>query len=104
MLAWGALNAIHPTPGRKQVEFKLDYSGGYGTYKRDVWKTFKNACRPYDGPQLQWFIAGCKAADGTLLGAPSWQRMLPNYGLQGDRQASRSGSCGCRTSAASCRC
>src|SRR3989337_3722291 len=45
VLAWGALNAIHPTQTRPQVEFRLDYSGGYGTYKRDVWKTFKNACR-----------------------------------------------------------
>ena len=29
---------------------RLDYSGGWGTYKRDVWKTFKNTCRAYDGP------------------------------------------------------
>lgn len=82
MLAWGAVNAIHPTPGRKQVEFKLDYSGGYGTYKRDVWKTFKNACRPYDGPELQWLVTACKASDGTYWALQSWQRMLPNYGLQ----------------------
>ena len=70
VLAWGAVNAIQPTPARKQVEFKLDYSGGYGTYKRDVWKTFKNACRAYDGPSLQWFVAGCKAARRLVLGAP----------------------------------
>ena len=70
VLAWGAVNAVQPTPSRKQVEFKLDYSGGYGTYKKDVWKTFKNACHAYDGPELQWFVAGCKAADGSLLGAP----------------------------------
>ncbi|HWL33333.1 MAG TPA: hypothetical protein VNP89_06985 [Gaiellaceae bacterium] len=82
VLAWGAINALHPTPGRKQVEFKLDYSGGYGTYKRDVWKTFKDACRPYDGPELQWFIAGCKAADGSYWALQSWQRALPNYGLK----------------------
>jgi hypothetical protein len=81
VLAWGALNAIHATPARKQVEFKLDYSGGYGTYKRDVWKTFKNACRPYDGPELQWFVAGCKATDGSYWALQSWQRALPNYGL-----------------------
>ena len=36
VLAWGAVNAIQPTVSRKQVEFKIDYSGGYGTYKRDV--------------------------------------------------------------------
>ena len=33
VLAWGAINAIHPTTQRAQVKFKLDYSGGYGTYK-----------------------------------------------------------------------
>ena len=82
VLAWGAINALHPTPGRKQVEFELDYSGGYGTYKRDAWKTFKNACRAYDGPALKWFVAGCRAADGSYWALQSWQRMLPNYGLK----------------------
>jgi hypothetical protein len=81
VLAWGALNAMQPTPAGKQVEFKIDYSGGYGTYKKDVWKTFKNACREYDGPELQWFVAGCKAADGSYWALQSWQRMLPNYGV-----------------------
>jgi hypothetical protein len=81
VLAWGALNAIQPTTVRKQVEFKLDYSGGYGTYKRDVWKTFKNSCGAYDGPELQWFVTGCKAADGSYWALQSWQRALPNYGL-----------------------
>ncbi len=81
VLAWGAVNAIQPTQARKQLEFKLDYSGGYGTYKRNVWKTLKNACRPYDGPELQWFVTGCKAADGSYWAVQSWQRALPNYGL-----------------------
>jgi len=81
VLAWGAMNALQPTTARKQVEFKLDYSGGYGTYKRDVWKTFKNTCRAYDGPELQWFVTGCKAADGSYWALQSWQRALPNYGL-----------------------
>ena len=81
VLAWGAVNAIAPTTARKQVEFKLDYSGGYGTYKKDVWKTFKNACRPYDGPELQWLVTACTAPDGSHWALQSWQRMLPNYGL-----------------------
>jgi hypothetical protein len=81
VLAWGAMNALQPTTARKQIEFKLDYSGGYGTYKRDVWRTFKNTCRAYDGPELQWFVAGCKAADGSYWALQSWQRALPNYGL-----------------------
>jgi hypothetical protein len=83
LLAWGAVNALHPTIARKQVAFKLDYSGGWGTYKRDVWRTFKNACAPYDGPALQWFVAGCKAPDGSYWALQSWQRMLSNYGADG---------------------
>lgn len=82
VLVWGAINAIHPTTARKQVKFKLDYSGGYGTYRRDVWKTLKDACRPYDGPKLQWLVRGCKASDGTYWVLQAWQRMLPNYGLK----------------------
>jgi hypothetical protein len=81
VLVWGAVNAIHATPSRPQLKFKLDYSGGYGTYKRDVWKTFKNSCSAYDGPALKWFLMGCKAPDGSYWALQSWQRMLPNYGL-----------------------
>ena len=82
VLAWGAENAIAPTTTRKQVAFKLDYSGGWGTYKRETWKTFKNACRPYDGPKLQWLVTACKAPDGSYWAVQSWQRALPNYGLR----------------------
>jgi hypothetical protein len=32
VLAWGAENALKPTPGHKQVAFRLDYSGGYAKY------------------------------------------------------------------------
>ena len=32
VLAWGAINALPPTEGRKQVAFQLDYSGGYDKY------------------------------------------------------------------------
>jgi hypothetical protein len=88
VLAWGAVNAIQPTASRKQLEFKLDYSGGYGTYKRDVWKTFKNACAPYDGPELHWLVSACKASDGSYWALQSWQRMLPNYGLAANAKAS----------------
>ena len=82
VLAWGAVNAIHPTRARKQVEFRLDYSGGWGTFRRDVWRTFKNACRPYDGPELQWLVTACKAPDGSYWAVQKWQRMLPNFGVE----------------------
>ena len=81
VLAWGAVDAIHPTRARKQVEFRLDYSGGWGTFRRDVWKTFRNSCRPYDGPRLQWLVTACKAPDGSYWAVQKWQRMLPNFGV-----------------------
>jgi len=81
VLAWGAVNAIPPTQSRPQVKFRLDYSGGWGKYRKRYWQTFKNACRAYDGPQLKWFVTGCKAPDGSYWAVQSWQRMLPNYGL-----------------------
>ena len=68
-------------PLPQQVEFRLDYSGGWGTFKRDVWKRLQNACHPYDGPALQWLVAACKAPDGSYWAVQAWQRMLPNYGL-----------------------
>ena len=81
VLAWGAVNAITPTRDRPQVKFKLDYSGGWGTFRRPIWKTLKNACRPYDGPQLRWVVASCRAPDDSYWALQTWQRMLPNYGL-----------------------
>ena len=81
VLAWGAVNAIPPSRGRKQVELRLDYSGGYGKYRRDYWRTFGTACGAYDGPALAWKVAACKAPDGSFWALQAWQRALPNYGL-----------------------
>jgi hypothetical protein len=81
VLAWGALNAIAPTRSRPQVQLKLDYAGGWGTYRTSYWKTFKNACSAYDGPALAWYVTGCTAPDGSYWALQAWQRMLPNYGL-----------------------
>ena len=81
VLVWGALNAIASTRSRPQVSFKLDYSGGYGKYKQDYWKTFKSTCKAYDGPALAWKVTACTASDGSYWALQKWQRMLPNYGL-----------------------
>jgi hypothetical protein len=80
VLARGAINALAPTRSRPQVEFELDYSGGWRTYHKALWEGFRNACRPYDGPKLPWIVTACKAPDGTYWALQSWQRMLPNLG------------------------
>ena len=83
VLVWGAINANvsgAPTP---QVRFKYDYAGGFGKYHNgNYWKTFKNACTPYDGPQLPMVVAACKAPDGSYWALQSWQRGLPLLGFK----------------------
>jgi hypothetical protein len=71
----GAINARTPSPAVKQVKFRVDYSGGRGQ-----WRHFRSTCRPYDGPQLAWFVTACKASDGSYWALQTWQRMLPNVG------------------------
>jgi hypothetical protein len=80
VLAWGAVNARHPTAGARQVSFTVTRSRPGG---------FRDTCRPYAGPPLAWLVTACTAADGTHWAVQAWQRMLPNYGLaaSGDRAA-----------------
>jgi hypothetical protein len=82
LLAWGAVNARPrpATPRFRQVEFKVDYSGGW-KHRRMTWKHFKNRCRAYDGPELAWLVAACKAPNGSYWALQSWQTALPNLGM-----------------------
>lgn len=82
VLAWGAINARTPTRGTRQVAFRVDYSGGWGSRRRDVWRGFRNACGPYQGPKLQWMVAACTAPDGTHWMLQKWARLLPPFGLR----------------------
>ena len=83
VLVWGAVNARPPTQGVPQVQFRWDYAGGWGKYRKSTyWKGFRNACRPYDGPQLALFVAGCKAPDGSYWTVQAWQRRLPLLGFE----------------------
>ena len=82
-LAWGAINALpHPvSPPEAQQKFKTDFSGGWKSQKNaKYWQTFKNVCKPYDGPALPFFVAGCKAPDGSYWAIQTWQRTLPMRG------------------------
>ncbi len=83
VLLWGAIGAVNSAdPGVKQVRFKRDYAGGWGKYhKVGYWRTFRNACRPYDGPALPYLLVACKAPDGSYWAVQSWQRGLPLLGF-----------------------
>jgi hypothetical protein len=79
VLAWGAVNARHPTTARKQIQFRIDRAGGWGAFGRKL--TFRNACRPYDGPPLVHLVTACKAPDGSYWAVQRWRRALPNLGF-----------------------
>ena len=81
VLVWGAVNALPPAEGTRQVKFRLDYAGGWGKYRTLYWKTFRGSCGAYDGPALPDVVAACKAPDGSYWAVQAWQRALPNYGL-----------------------
>jgi hypothetical protein len=78
VLVWGAVNARLPAPGTRQVEFKVDYSGGWRSRRTTK---FSGGCAPYDGPALPNVVAACKAPDGSYWAAQSWARPLPNLGF-----------------------
>jgi hypothetical protein len=82
VLVWGAVNALAPSIDAPQVRFHFDYAGGWRAHANaSYWKTFKNACVPYDGPQLADFVAACKAPDGSYWALQTWQRKLPHRGF-----------------------
>jgi len=83
VLLWGAVDAVaNPTLGSQQQAFQIDYSGGWKSQKNsNYWRTFKNTCTPYDGPSLPFFVAGCKAPDGSYWALQAWQRNLPMRGF-----------------------
>ncbi len=81
VLVWGAIDGLVPTAGTPQVKFRVDYSGGWGTYRKLVWKGFPNVCGPYTGPPLAWMVTACTAPDGTYWAVQAWQRPLPDLGL-----------------------
>ena len=81
VLATGALNARPPSQDVPQVEFAVDYTGGWETRGRRVAFGFRKGCRPYDGPALAMFVIGCKAPDGSYWALQSWQRLQPMRGV-----------------------
>jgi hypothetical protein len=81
VIVYGAVNANAPSQTVPQVRFKYDFAGGWGIARKALWKTWKNACRRYDGPALAYFVAACKAPDGSYWALQSWQRRLPLLGF-----------------------
>ena len=81
VLAWGAINARYPNPTIPPTRFRFDHAGGWRKYGHPVWRSFRDQCRPYDGPALVWVVAACKAPDGSYWALQSWQRVQPMRGF-----------------------
>lgn len=80
VLAWGGVNAIHPSEDGRQVAFRVDYSGGWRSFGQTLWKGFRNTCKPVR-VNLAWLVVACRARDGSYWALQSWQRGLRNYGM-----------------------
>jgi hypothetical protein len=81
MLVWGAVNALAPSETTPQVEFNQRYLTT-GPKDKKVWKRLKNKCKPYDGPELAFVVAACKATDGSYWGIQAWTYWQPFFGYQ----------------------
>ncbi len=68
VLAWGAVNALAPTPGGKQVDFKLDYSGGWGTYQAGRLEDAQERVRAVHGASARLARDGLHRARRQPLG------------------------------------
>ena len=80
LLVWGAVNARPPSQTVRQVHFRFDWSGGWKSRHRLVWKNFRNTCAKYDGPPLVYLVDACKARDGSYWALQAWQPYLPHRG------------------------
>ena len=84
VLVWGAMDGLahQGGPGSRQQRFELDYSGGWKSRQNPrYWRTLRNACGPYDGPKLPFFVTGCTAPDGSHWALQAWRRNLPMRGF-----------------------
>ncbi len=81
VLVTGAVNARQPSRAVRQVRFRIDYSGGWRTTRRALWKSFPNACGAYDGPALPHLVAACKAPNRSYWALQEWMVDQPNFGV-----------------------
>ena len=89
VLVWGAIDARRPSPTIPQIKFKVNYSGGYGSFAwgRNTWSYIANhnVCTNHASLGLQLVVTQCTVASGAGKGQhwalQAWQRELPNMGI-----------------------
>ena len=68
-------------PCRRCISSTTTPAAGASTTRAPTGRRSRNKCAPYDGPTLPYFVAGCKAPDGSYWAIQSWQRALPLLGF-----------------------
>ncbi|MDX6532692.1 MAG: hypothetical protein QOF68_436 [Gaiellales bacterium] len=83
-LWWGAMNARWPDPARpdSQRRFKKDYSGGGASFGDGYWRTMRNVCGTYTGPDLPMLFKACTMPTGDHWVLQRWKRLMPNGGYK----------------------
>ena len=84
VLAWGAINAnapVDPAVEAGPVQVGLRRRLGQVPQRVVLEARSRTPARPYDGPELPYLVAACKAPDGTYWALQSWQRGLPLLGF-----------------------
>jgi hypothetical protein len=86
VLVWGAVNARTYSTQVRQVAFKVDYSGGFGSvFGARAWTRISNQCVPDPGlkARLALAVAACTMRSNPRehWALQSWQRILPNAGV-----------------------
>jgi hypothetical protein len=81
VLVSGAVNALAPSETTPQVHFQMTSLGPRGHDKK-IWKTFKDRCKPYDGPALAFLVVACEAPDASYWAIQSWKNWEPFFGYQ----------------------
>jgi hypothetical protein len=85
VLVWGAKNgAANPSVGSAPARFKINYSGGYGSFAKGTWQRISqhSGCTTYQGvgPKVHLAIKGCDLG-GSFWLLQSWQGSeLPDNG------------------------
>ena len=79
VLASGAVNALVPSRTTPQVQFTIRYLTS-GPKDAHVWKSFKNACKAYDGPALAFLVVACTAGYGSYWAIQAWKYWQPAFG------------------------
>ena len=66
----------------KQVTFKLDYSGGWGSHHKDLWSGSRTPAARMKGPSSDTSSPPARCPTARTGSIQKWHRLLPPFGLR----------------------